>query len=324
MRPPIRVTDARDGEILNRGYSYWSQAWVAPNGVITAFVGHADGHPRFFRINTDNSIERLGPLLPYPSTGEGWYGDRDGLIYLCDGPRLRRVNPFTDEATVVMDISDRYHGCRVWQARSSDDGTVHSATVQRITDTGPYLDIGTIVARHGRLDYFAADGYDLDESQLIGTRYLLIKSKPDDDNLFIDLETGQHFPWITKAEGAVGHSDSGTTFVVGADRAHGACVRVDVPSMQRTVLYPTWNMGHISVRGWRGLVSDDTHLFLVALDGSGVGLQIPHGMVIPPGTPEWQQYDYQVHGNLDPSGLVVAYVSNAAGRMDLYLARLLN
>lgn len=311
----IRVTDERDGDLLNRTYSYWPTAWVNPqDGAVYAFVGHADGAPRFFRIDRGSgNVDRLGPLLAYRGTGEGWYFDGEGWIYLCDGPRLQRVNPFTGEDRVVFDISETHPGCRLWQAHSSDDGQAHSATVERIVDDGPYLRTGTVVHRHGQQEFFPAHGV-LDESQVDASgRWLVIKE--GDDNRIIDLET-RETRLLRDADGAVGHSDVGHGILVGEDNIHGACVKWDLTQpltpARRLELFQTWGMGVVSVRGGRCLVSGGASLGLVALDGSGVTPLLEHGMV-------GAGYDFYVRANLSPCGQVAAYISNAAGRFDGYL-----
>lgn len=310
----IRVTDEQDGELLNRGYSYWPQCYVQGDEAV-CFVGHADGRPRFFRVHLPTGyVTRLGSLLPYTGTGEGWYVDAEGGLSLCDGPRLRRVHPFSGADRIVVDISDRFPNCRLWQAHSSDDARTHNATVQLIMPDGPYLNVGTIVAREDReLLFYEARGT-LDESQVTSDgRFLVIKE--NDDNRIIRLDDGDE-RLLTDADGAVGHSDVGPSFVVGEDNIHGECVRWDLDrpltSEYRTHLFPTWNLGHVSVRNGRCLQSDPTHLNLVALDGAGVTPLLAHGM-------EAIDYDHQVHGNLSPCARVAAYVSDMAGRFDLYL-----
>lgn len=313
---PIRVTDDRDGAIENRVYSYWPNAWVRPDGVIVAFVGE-----RFFLIQpATGEVDRLGvprALQPYPATGEGRYWDAEGRIYLLDGPRLRRVEPFAGEDVVVFDITN-HPGCDLWQAHSSDDGATHSATVRQIVADGPYPKIGTVVYRGHSQRFYAAEGT-LDESQVDASgRFVIIKEtflrggRERLDNRFLDLETGAS-DWLWDEEGAVGHSDCGPGFVVGEDDQIGACVRLSLlDRSERRALFSTWNMGAVSVRRGRCLLSDATALSLVALDGSGVTPLLSHGMT-------GGGYDYQVHANLSPCGRVAAWVSNVAGRMDLYL-----
>lgn len=311
---PIKITDERDGELLNRSYSYWPTCFQEPDGSVLMFVGHADGQPRFFNVNLESrTVLRLGALLPYVGTGEGWYFDRDGFMYLCDGPLLRRVHPLTGSDVVVLDISASLPGSRLWQAHSSDDGTTHSATVERITSDGPYERLGTVVQRHGALRFIARQGT-LDESQVDASgRYLVIKE--DDDNRILDLVDGSERR-ITNAEGALGHSDCGSGVAVGENDQIGACVSMDLATLQQRSLFSTWNMGVVSVRAGRCIVTDQTHVKLVALDGSGVRPLVEHGM-------QGSGYDFLCRANLDPTGRVAMYVSNAAGgRMDAYLLAL--
>jgi hypothetical protein len=307
----IKVTTPDDGQLLNRGYSYWSQAWVDGDDVL-CFVGHTDNWPRFYRVNLrSGAIERLGALLPYSSTGEGWYLDHAGCLYLTVDAQLLRVNPLGGEATVVMAVSDdRY---RLWQAHSSDDGQTHCATVQRVTSDGPYHNETTLVKTPTNVTAFATRGA-LDESQVTSDgAYLVIKE--DDDNRIIELSTGTE-RLLTDADGAVGHSDVGPSLLVGEDNIRGACVAWDLTRdltlQNQKHLFGTWNMGHVSIRAGRCLHSDETSLNLVNLDGSGVTRLLDHGMV-------GSGYDYQCMANLSPCGRVAAWVSNAAGRFDLYL-----
>lgn len=305
-----KVTDASDGDFVNRGYSYWSQAWIS-GGAVYCFAGHVDNRPRFFRVElATGSVQRLGPVLQYEGTSEGWSFDLDGFVYLLDGPRLRRVNPFTAQDSIVFDISDTHPGCILWQSHSSDDGQTHSATVKRIVNDGAYPSLGTVVFRRGTQEYFPANG-DLDESQITPEGGWLV-IKEDDRNRIIELAT-RVTRTITNAEGAVGHSDCGPGILVGEDDQHGACVLWDLRKNQVRELFLTWNMGHLSIRGGRCLLSDATRIALVALDGSGVTPLLTHGMVSD------GAYDTQVFANLDPTGRIAAYMSNAAGRLDLYL-----
>src|SRR4029077_5476730 len=141
----IPVTSASDGEFVPRMYSYWPNAWIHGRAAYV-FAGHADGMPRFFKVDlTSGNVERLGSMLGFTGTTEGWYWTADGWIMLCDGARLRRVSPFTNEAPVVFDISESHPGCILWQAHSSDDGQTHSATVKQIVSDGAYPAIGTVV-----------------------------------------------------------------------------------------------------------------------------------------------------------------------------------
>jgi len=298
----IRVTDASDGDFVPRMYSYWPNAWIHGTAAYI-FAGHVDGLPRFFKVDlSTGAVERLGPMLGFVGTTEGWYWDANGWIYLLDGTRLMRVSPFTNEARVVFDLADTHPGCILWQAHSSDDGQTHSATVKRVVTDGAYPALGTVVFRKGRQEYFPAQG-ELDESQVTPDGGWLV-IKEDDDNRVINLDT-RHTQILRDADGAVGHSDCGPHLLVGEDNIHGACVLWDLTQPltpgRRRDLFPTWNMGYVSIRGGRCLHSGETHLSLVALDGSGETPLIDHGV-------RSNDYDARVKANLDPSGRVATYM----------------
>jgi hypothetical protein len=298
----LQVTNASDGEFHPRFYSYWANAVVLERGIYV-FAGHVDGQPRFFRIHSGGHVDRLGPLLGHNGTAEGWYWDAEGWVYLLDGPRLHRANPFTGADRIVFDISDAHPGCILWQAHSSDDGQTHSATVKRVVNDGAYPAIGTVVFRHGRQDFFPSQG-SLDESQVSRDGGWLV-IKEDDDNRVINLHT-RETQILRDADGAVGHSDMGHGFMVGEDNIHGACVlwnlREPLTPERRRPLFNTWNMGYVSTRGGRCLHSGETHLGLVAFDGSGVTPLIAHG--------GGSSYDERVKANLSPCGRVACYMSH--------------
>lgn len=320
----IRVTF--DGGYVNRMQGYWSNAHVDPTH-ITVFAGHADGRPRFFRVErASGSVEAMPWWLPYSGTTEGWSYDAQGSIYLIDGPRLRHVNPATGDDRVVFDISETHPGHVLWQAHSSDDGQTHSASVQRVVADGKYPTFGTVVYRRGRQEPFEAKGL-ADEAQIDPTgEWLIIKETPAGakavNNRIIHLASRQT-QTLTNAQGAVGHSDCGPGILVGEwspqdSDEHGACVAWDlrgplVPERRR-VLFETWNLGHLSIRAGQCLLSDTTHMSLVALDGSGITPLREHGMRGDP-----LNYEYQVSANLSPCGRVATFVSNTAGSMDVYL-----
>lgn len=325
MPTPFQVTNASDGELLPRMYSYWPNA-VIENGGVLLFVGHADGWPRFFRVDlASRQVERLGPLLPYTGTGEGWYWDREGRLSLVDGPRLRRVGPTSPgQDELILDISETHPGCELWQAHSSDDGRVHSATVRQIVNDGAYPSIGTVVSIDGQQHYFPADTYALDESQVTADgAFLIIKSAPDDDNLVINLATGEE-RWLRKADGALGHSDVGPSYMVGADRDHEprACVRWNLTeplTMDNRILlaqsddWSDGDLGHVSIKNGRCIISDGLSIHAVDLERGGKTPLIAHGMV-------GEGYDCQVKANLSPCGRVACYMSNqGTDRQDVFL-----
>jgi hypothetical protein len=305
----IQVTD--EPGIVNRSYSYWSNAWLGPDDVALVFAPTNSG-PVLYAVDlTDGTSRRIGPLNGYGGTGEGMYWNADGTLAVLDGPRMRRLKPITGASEVLFDISERFPGARLWQAHSSADGQVHSATVQRIVSDGAYPKLGTVVWRRGELHWFPSAGA-LDESQIDKSgEYLLIKE--GDDNLVVMLEQN-HAYTIRDDEGALGHSDMGSGFAVGEDNIHGACVRVDLRTLERRELFSTWNLGEVSIRGNRCLLSDATNrnLALVDLETGDRRVLLEHGMT-------GSGYESQVHGNLSPCGKVAAFVSNRTGRLELYV-----
>lgn len=304
----IRVTTEHDGDFHPRMMSYWANAFV--NGETAwVFAGHRDGSPRFFRVGLNTgSVEPLGSLqVPYRGTTEGWHWSPAGMLYVLDGPRLRRVNPFdASDDVVVLDLGNQFPGCHVWQPHSSDSGQVFSATVRR--NEGGH--VATVLKTPQGVTFYEPDGR-LDESQISRDgRFLLIKE--GDDNRIIDLQQWTETR-LTNAAGALGHSDMGHGFAVGENDQIGACVVLDLahPHSPQRVLFSTWNQGYISVRGGRCLHSGDTHLNLVDLDTGNITQLIEHG-----GTSD---YDGRVKASLSPCSRVATYMNSTTGHRDVYL-----
>jgi hypothetical protein len=329
----MRVTDEQDGDVVNRGYAYWSQAFVR-DAEHAAYViaPHSSARPRFFKVDlVSGSVERLGPLVEYIGEGGDWYWNERGELYVREGPRLHRLDPLRirgDSDDVVMDINDVHPGCRIWQPHSADDGRVHSATVERPTDSGPFERVGTVVFRDGRLWHTIAIKYGtLDESQISANgRYLVIKEGPDPQhthNRIFDLERELETFIAEKSEtggpNALGHSDMGRDFIVGEDNQRGACMWMDLadPLHNYRELFATWGMGNVSVAAGRCLHGNSETLALVDLQ-SGVEVSVlAHGMRV---LDLDRRYDYQPNANLDRTGRVVVFASTRdAHRIDLYL-----
>jgi hypothetical protein len=238
IQPPIpgsmllQVTNAGDGEFVNRGYSYYAQAWIAPDGTIYLFAGHRDGNTRFFAVRGD-SVQRLGSKLPYRGEAEGWGWTPRGQITLTDGSRYVRADPFNGGEETLLQVDGEQD---LWQAHSSLDGQVHTATVRQIRSDGAYPHVGTLIDYHGQRKYIAAQG-DLDESAPSSDgEWVVIKE--DNDNRVIHCRDWSEYR-ITNAEGAVGHSDMGDGMAYGENDQIGACVALDLTSRAQLPLYHT-------------------------------------------------------------------------------------
>lgn len=347
-----QITNDDDGGIINRGYSYYSNAWIAPDNTIHLFCGTRGG-PRFFKIR-GNQVQRDGNLVRFGGETEGWGWTPDGRLMVIDGTRLLRINPRDGTEEIVM--SYQRGNSDLWQAHWSNDGTVFSATVREIRSEGGYPHIGTVVNYRGDQRFFAAEA-DLDESQITADgRYLLIKE--GNFNRIIECGTWTEFR-ISNEEGALGHSDVGDSIAIGEDDQLGACVVWHLPTRSKRPLFSTWNMGHVSYNAGKLLLANDTQIALVAMDGSG-NLQniVEHGMRGVPkkrispneriahtsarstlshsgirfsagskyygasGRPRGLDYDHQVFANLDHTARVAEFVSNRAGSFHVFIARL--
>lgn len=345
----IRVTNRSDGPILPVGYSYWSNInRHAGSDSLLVFVGTGDGHPTFFRVHKrSGNVDALGPLVPYRGTGEGWYwsASRSTSLYLHDGPRLRRYDVVTREDEVVFDITDVHPGCRLWQMHSSVDDQAHCGTVQRITDSGPYEDLGCVAFRKGRRWWLPRHGR-YDESALDASgRWVVVKEtferqgRDHLDNRIVDLETGAERVLLDE-EGAVGHSDMGAGFMAGEEDQYepGALVSWRLadpltPTNRRLEYHLTqWEsgLGHVCVRGARALISNAhpsahprvNEIVVVELGGSlACRVVAPNLVDFEHGS--WTTYDRMPKCNMDPTGTWAAWTANAGtDRLDLFLVEL--
>ena len=304
----IPVAGAADGPWHPRFYSYWSNALIEGDGIAWVFAGSMrDNRPKFFHVDlATRHVEARELNMPYHGTTEGWSWDREGWIHLLEGPRLRRVNPFDGQDHVVLDISDSHPGCRLWQSHS--EGGTHCATVERIVADGPYERIGTIVSRDGAPRFVPATGT-LDESALSGDWLIIKETRERDghqrlDNRLINLATGED-RWVLDEAGALGHSDGEAGVVVGEDDFSGACVSWDLRTGAKSMLFPSWNMGHVSLRNGHCIVSNDTEIVRVNIAAGGFTTLLQHGATV-------TDYDSQVRANLDPTGRVACYMANGA------------
>ena len=303
IRPgqPILVTP---GPCHPRFYSYWANVWLNPHdGATYVFAGKVPQRPTFWRVSKSGHVDELGPLLAFPGETECWYWDVAGRVCLPDGPRLVRANPFDGQTEVLFDVSTKWPGTRIWQAHSSADGRVHCATLQ---STETWQKVATVIARDGQLHRLDAR-QELDESDVDASgQWVLIKEGSGPDNRIVHVPT-MHEKFLEDGRGAMGHCSMGTGFVVGeADKpGPGRCVQIDLDTLERRDLFPTWNMGHTAVRGSRCLVSHGQARELAIVDlRTGTYERLPIEL------PEWEpgNYDRQVRANLSPDGSRVCYM----------------
>lgn len=307
------VTTPADGPTLNRGYSYYPQAWVTGDAAYV-FAHRADNHPLFFSVVlATGQVTPLGALLDpygYLGEGEGLWWNAIGRIYLITGSCLSMVNPLAREDITVLDITGSHPGGELWQAHANRFDTAFSATVRQRVEVGSYPKIGTVFQRNGQQTYLKAEG-ELDESQIDASgRFGLIKEtfirdRPRLDNRILDFVTGSD-QWLRDEDGAMGHSDMGEGEVFGEDDQQGAAVRMSLSNLaDRRPLFSTSNLGHLSYRNGTLLLSDHTQLALVNRDTGQITHLLDHGMPYDP-----DNYNSQVFGSLDPSGRVATYWAN--------------
>lgn len=289
------------GPFHPRLYSYWANATLV-NQTTYVFGGHTVDGPRFYSI-FNNQI--TGPLgwKPLQGTTEGWYWVGH-YIHVPDGPNLRRWNiQGSEPEEIVLSVEREFPGHRLWQCHSSDDGRVHSATLQNTQD---WQFAGTVVSYRGHSRFFPPVGR-LDESQVSRDgEWLIIKETDSQQRLFnriIRLDSTHEM--LLNPDARLGHSDCGHGFIVGEDSNQGAAVFYDLESGQRRTLFETWNMGHVSVRGRKALFSRHEHgrLDLMNLDTLQIEATFAHGVVS-------NDYDTQVRANLSPCGRRATFTWN--------------
>jgi hypothetical protein len=343
------------------GYSYWrninnhvaSQTMLILLGLKKARGG---GGPTLFSYDkTTRQVRKLGPLFVPSSrysehSGEGWYfsGTHPTWLYLNDGPRLLRYDVMKKDFSTVFDVTDRFgRGRYIWQAHSSDDDSVHSATLRE--ESGSML--GCLVYREQPREflYYRAEG-DFDECQVDRSgRWLVIKDNVDrrrgEDNRIVDLETGSERVLLDE-DGAAGHSDNGHGYMVADDNWNSlpGAVRVwrfDQERLEAPVVFhrTDWEggIGHIShtnarpgvpvekqyacggtaSRAQAALLNEilcfrlDTSLDVLVVAPVMTDLDAPGG---------GEDYDKLPKGNLDVTGQYFVWTSNTGGaRLDAFL-----
>lgn len=235
----IRLTNSTDcggTDCVNYvGYSYWRNINNSTgSNDLYVFLGLSNAAggtgPTLFRVDkTTRAVTKVGPLFPstspfYAASTEGWYwsATQSSKIYITDtfGSHLYRYDIFTQQLTQVFDASTQFGANRyIWQAHSSDDDRVHSATLR---DKSTYEMLGCLVYREdtAQFSWFPKVG-DFDECHIDKSgRWLVSLENVDgadgEDSRIFDLQTGTE-QRILDRDGSPGHMDTGFGYMVGAD-----------------------------------------------------------------------------------------------------------
>ena len=236
----VRLTTAGDcgGTDCVRyvAYSYWRNMNNHAGSdhmliFLTLMKSFGGGGPTLFRYDkTTGHITKVGPLFEPSSrfsaeSGEGWYfsGTMPTKLYITDGPKLLRYDVITHVLEDVFDVTAKFGRNRtIWQAHSSDDDRVHSATLQA-TGSGEYLGCLVFFERAGRYRYYPKIGtFDectLDKSGRWTISLEDLGVRLDIANRIFDNSTGQE----TRLKGpytTLGHMDTGYGYMLGADNFH--------------------------------------------------------------------------------------------------------
>lgn len=302
-----------------RLYPYWTQInHHAGQDHLFAFVGRVGLHPLLLTIRKADLAVLETRDLPFAGTGEGWYfsDTQPHALYVLLARSLMRYDVVTDQVETVFTLNVAF-GSTLWQAHSSADDRVHSATVKG----ADYEDVGCVVSREGQQQFFGAhEGYDECQIDKSG-RFLVIKEGLG-ANRIVDLVTGNEST-ITDMDGAVGHSDCGDGTLIGEDDSSDRwqLVRWNLAhldgGMQVLLRGPAeWRngMGHCAVRGDRVLVSGDDGIYAVE----------PSGEILPVAPPQmWAtDYDHQLRACWDPTGEYCLWLADSGtGRFDAFMAR---
>lgn len=218
------------------GYAYWrnSNNHVGSNQMLIFLSfnkGLGGAGPTLFSYDkTTDQVTKVGPLFdansPYSwYTGEGWYfsATLPTILYMYDGPRMLRYDVISKQFTTVFDLSQTWGtDYRIWQMHSSNDDSVHSATVRRVS-TGEDMGCTVYLEATRELRFYPKVGiYDECHIDKSG-RYLLILefigSTVGLANRYIDIMTGVETRLLDAAgSGNLGHHDMGFGYIVGADR----------------------------------------------------------------------------------------------------------
>jgi hypothetical protein len=261
-----------------------------------------------------------------------------------------RYDVTTHVFDTVFDITGHFgSGREVWQAHSSNDDLVHSATL-RVAGSKQYLGCMVFQEATGTFSFFPAKGT-FDECHIDKSgRYLMILDNVDRrnglDNVIVDLATGAE-TIVYDENGGVGHADMGYDYVVGADgfnRLPNAFITWNfLPSITKgpTVFYTSnWNttrVDHVSHQNARpslpmdqqfacGSMADrgpaQNEIICFRLDGSPQDLVVAPVMTDLNASGGGTDYLKDPKGNLDITGQYFIWTTNMGGnRIDAFLVK---
>jgi hypothetical protein len=330
----IRVTDD-EVTVLPRNYAYWQNINAHRNMPhMLVFVGTSGG-PFLYRIEKETgSVTPLGPIFPgtplQNSTAEGWYWSAfDPYELICSDDRhLYRCNVVTSSLTTLISASnlDLATDIVLRQWHSSFDEMTHSATMLQVVPEGAWPKIASIVfGASGTYKEFLAQGV-LDESQVDKSgRYLLIKE--NNDHRVIDLTTLEE-RFLSDEDGAVGHSDCGFHYAIGADnwqqlaswRFHdfttGTSDLVYESSWDEQILHVSHCNAMLESPEKQFVLGSGTDPFLMKIYLAGPAVKVAPSMTV--GT----DYDALPKASLDPYGEWAFWIRRSAeGRFDAFVVK---
>lgn len=359
----IRITNPGDcggGDCVKHvGYSYWSNINNHEGSdTMLLFLGLDRGAggpgPSLFAVDKPSgAVSALGPLFASsdPSSwasGEGWYFSftQPHDLYITRGPRLERMDVVTGQRSTVFDVTSQFGSDKyVWQAHSSADDRVHSATLR---EDVTYEMLGCVVYDEStdQFSYFPKTGA-FDECHVDKSgRWLVILE--DDHNRIIDLQAGTERTLLDQ-DGAVGHHDMGHGYMVGQDNWNSLpnAVRLwdlALDPMPGPVVYhdSDWNAlsaNHVAHgNAAAGLAPGDQHacgsgatrasapraneLVCFRLDTSHEVLVVAPTMTDLDASGGGDDYSKNPKANLDVTGEYLIWTSNmSSGRLDAFLVR---
>ena len=364
----LRITTAADcgGRDCVRyvSYSYWRNMnnHVGSNDVLiflTLVKSSGGDGPTLFRYDkTADRVTKVGALFNPSSrfsqeSGEGWYfsGTMPTKLYLYDGPKLLRYDVITKAFEEVFDVTAKFGGNRkIWQAHSSDDDRVHSATLQA-TENGEYLGCLVFFEHTGQYRFYPKIGtFDectLDKSGRWTVSLEDLGVKHDIANRIFDNSTGQE----TRLKGpysTLGHMDTGYGYVLGADNFHSLPCATILWNLEPAVsLGPVvhynfdWRINHANhvshTNAKPGVAASDQYacgsnadryigaqneIVCFRLDGSGTRLVVAPVMSDLAAAGGGDPYSKMPKGNLDITGRYFLWTSNTGtDRLDAFLVK---